>query len=73
MRKFINICVFLSAIGIIDTIDGDYATVEVNNLGKFEYVEVKLSDIPCEVKEGSELLFTEDKDNQRVITCLPLK
>tara|TARA_B100000029_G_scaffold412688_1_gene415409 strand:+ start:179 stop:400 length:222 start_codon:yes stop_codon:yes gene_type:complete len=73
MRKFIDICVLLSAIGIVDTIDGDYATVEVNNYGNFEYVDVKLTDIPCDIKEGSELLFTEDKDNQRVITCLPQK
>tara|TARA_Y100000034_G_C6601713_1_gene261789 strand:- start:196 stop:417 length:222 start_codon:yes stop_codon:yes gene_type:complete len=71
MRKFINICVLLSAIGIVDTIDGDFATVEVNDRGKFDYIEVKLTDIPCEVREGSELLFTENKDNQRVITCLP--
>tara|TARA_Y100000593_G_scaffold41785_1_gene80126 strand:+ start:591 stop:812 length:222 start_codon:yes stop_codon:yes gene_type:complete len=73
MRKFIDICVLLSAIGIVDAIDGDYATVEVNNYGNFEYVDVKLTDIPCDIKEGSELLFTEDKDNQRVITCLPQK
>ena len=73
MRKFIDICVLLSAIGIVDTIDGDYATVEVNNYGNFEYVDVKLTDIPCDIKEGSELLFTEDKDSQRVITCLPQK
>jgi hypothetical protein len=73
MRKFIDICVLLSAIGIVDTIDGNYATVEVNNYGNFEYVDVKLTDIPCDISEGSELLFTEDKDNQRVITCLPQK
>ena len=62
-----------AAIGMVDKIDGNFATVEISNRGKYEYIDVKLGNIPCIVREGDELLFTEDEDGKRKIECIGYK
>jgi len=63
----------LVAIAIVDSIDGNFARVEMQNRGKYEYIDVNLKDIPCVVREGDELLFTEDKRGKRKIKCITYK
>ena len=62
-----------AAIGMIDSVNGNFASVEVMSRGKFEYINVNLKDIPCTAKEGDELLFTEDEDGTRKIECIGYK
>tara|TARA_B100001123_G_C15121269_1_gene951451 strand:- start:36 stop:269 length:234 start_codon:yes stop_codon:yes gene_type:complete len=61
------------AIGMVDSIDGDFASIEIMNRGKYEYINVKLKDIPCTVNEGDEILFTEDESGNRKIECVGYK
>ena len=61
------------AIGMVDSIDGNFASVEILNRGKYEYINVNLNDIPCTVGEGDEILFTEDEDGTRKIECIGYK
>jgi hypothetical protein len=67
-----NILMFIMcvAIGVVDQIDNGVASVEVNNGGQFETIEVPLKDIPCTVREGGEILFTVDRDGSEKIRCL---
>ena len=65
--------VLWAAIGMIDSINGNFARVEIQNRGKYEYIDVNLKDIPCDVREGDELLFTEDKKGKRKIECITYK
>ena len=58
------------AIGMVDSIDGDFASVEILNRGNYEYINVEIKDIPCSVNEGDEILFTEDEDGNRKIQCI---
>tara|TARA_Y100000296_G_scaffold14085_1_gene16505 strand:- start:615 stop:845 length:231 start_codon:yes stop_codon:yes gene_type:complete len=61
------------AIGMIDSVDGNFASVEILNRGKYEYINVNLKDIPCTVGEGDEILFTEDGEGKRKIECIGYK
>ena len=61
------------AIGMVDSIDGNFASVEILNHGKYEYINVNLDDIPCRVGEGDEILLTEDEDGKRKIECIGYK
>ena len=61
------------AVGFIDSIDGNFARVEILNRGKYDYIDVKLKDIPCSANEGNELLFTEDEDGTRKVECIGYK
>jgi|1_EtaG_2_1085319.scaffolds.fasta_scaffold145671_2 hypothetical protein len=67
-----NILMFIMcvAIGVVDQIDNGVASVEVNNGGQFETIEVPLKDIPCTVREGGEILFTVANDGSEKIRCL---
>ena len=62
-----------AAIGMVDSVDGNVANVEILNRGKYDYINVKLKDIPCSVREGDEILFTEDEDGNRKIQCIGYK
>tara|TARA_R100000008_G_scaffold72139_1_gene50174 strand:- start:433 stop:663 length:231 start_codon:yes stop_codon:yes gene_type:complete len=59
-----------AAIGMVDSIDGGVASVEILNRGNYEYINVEIKDIPCSVNEGDEILFTEDEDGNRKIQCI---
>ena len=61
------------AIGMIDSINGNYASVEVTNGGRIEHINIKLKDIPCKVEEGDEILFTEEDNGKRKIECIGYK
>ena len=67
-----NVLMFIVcvAIGVVDQIDNGVASVEINNGGQFETVDVPLKDIPCAIKEGGEIIFTVDKDGKEKIRCL---
>ena len=69
MMKHILFIVWV-AIGMIDSVDGNFASVEILNHGRYEYVSVNLNDIPCKVVEGDEVVFTEDKKGKRKIRCI---
>jgi len=60
----------LVAIAVVDSIEGDFASVEVLNRGRYEYIDVKLKDIPCTIREGDEIVFTEDEKGKRKIRCI---
>ena len=67
-----NVLVFVMfmAIGIVDQINGEVATVEVDNRGKLELIDVPLTNIPCPIREGEEILFTTARDGSEKIRCL---
>jgi hypothetical protein len=62
-----------AAVGMVDSINGNYANVEILNRGKIEYINVNLKDIPCTVGEGDEILFIEDDEGKRKIECVGYK
>jgi len=58
------------AIGVVDQINGEFVSVEINNRGKLEMIDVSLKDIPCPIREGEEILFTTDRSGEKRIRCL---
>ena len=75
MKHMLQHILFIAwvAIGFVDSINGDFATIEILNRGKYDYIDVKLDKIPCTVGEGDEILFTENEDGIRKIECVGYK
>jgi len=68
--KSMKIALFVSLhSGMVDSIIGDYASVEIyNSSGKISQVEIPVFLFPCEIKEG-EHFYTFEIDGVREIRC----
>ena len=56
----------LLLIGIVDQIDGNYATVEYESRGKLVHSTVSLDLSACSPKEGERVAFYKD---YKIVTC----
>ena len=56
----------LLLIGVVDQIDGNYATVEYESRGKLMHSTVSLDLSACSPKEGERVAFYKD---YKIVTC----
>jgi hypothetical protein len=55
--------------GMVDSVVGDYASVELSNShGEIKQVEIPLLLFPCDIKEG-DFFYTFELDGVREIRC----
>ena len=52
MKKFLTLAMLVVIIGIVDVVEGQFATVGFTNNGEPYSVDVPLANIPCKINEG---------------------
>ena len=59
---------YLIFLGVIDSVDGDFMSVEIN--GSYSIISIVSTDnFPCEIYEGKEFIFQNINGKSKII-CL---
>ena len=72
MKKFLALAMLVVIIGIVDVVEGQFATVGFANNGEIYSVDVPLTKIPCKINEG-DVIYSIKIKGVTVYKCISSK
>ena len=72
MKKFLTLAMLVVIIGIVDVVEGQFATVGFTNNGEPYSVDVPLANIPCKINEG-DVIYSIKVKGVTVYKCISNK
>jgi hypothetical protein len=68
-KKFCNALIAVIMLGLVDTVEDDWASAEVTDpAGNVEYMELPVDLFPCKIKEG-DMFYAVTVDGVTEIRC----
>tara|TARA_Y100000590_G_scaffold461111_1_gene621951 strand:- start:1024 stop:1272 length:249 start_codon:yes stop_codon:yes gene_type:complete len=72
VKKFLTLAMLVVIIGIVDVVEGRFATVGFTNNGEPYSVDVPLANIPCKINEG-DVIYSIKVKGVTVYKCISTK